>query len=155
MKDTMTKSVSAFLQPKHRDLQTLLSKVKAIETLNDTLNPLLDPALKAYCQVANLTNGVLVVLTANAAVASQLRYQTAELIKKLHKNPSLKHIREIQIKVRPPMPTGIQRGGSRKKNAKAALLSPASAETLLAMAETIEDTDLREAMMRIAGHTTK
>lgn len=153
MKNTKTKSVSAFLQPNHRDLQTLLSKVKAIETLNHTLNPLLDPALKAYCQVANLTNGVLVILTANAAVASQLRYQTDDLIKKLHKSPALKHIREIQIKVRPPMPTGIQRGASHKKAEKVALLSPESAQILLEMAETIEDADLKEAMLRIAGHT--
>lgn len=152
MKDTKTKSVSAFLQPGYRDLQTLLSKVKAIETLNHTLNQLLDPALKEYCQVANLTNGVLIILTANASVATELRYSAADLIKKLHKNHSLKHIREIQTKVRPPAPSGLRRGIVKKQPEKAALLSPETAETLTAMAETIEDADLREVMLRIAGH---
>lgn len=153
MKETPTKSVTAFLQPSHKELQTVLSKVKAIETLNNTLNPLLDPALRPYCQVANLTNGVLVILTANGSVATQLRYHTADLIKQLHKNPALKHIREIQIKVRPPVATGVQRGGAVKLPKKAAKLSPESAQTLLAMAETIDDKELRAIMLRIASHT--
>lgn len=153
MKDTLTKSITAFLKPSHNELQTVLSKVKAIETLNHTLNPLLDPALQPYCQVANLTSGVLVMLTANGSVATQLRYHTADLIKKLHKNPALKHIREIQIKVRPPMPVGVQRGGVAKLPNKAAKLSPECAQTLLAMADTIEDEELRAIMIRIASHT--
>ena len=153
MKDTPTKSASSLLQPSHRDLQTVLSKVRAIETLNHTLNPLLDPAIQQYCQVANLTNGVLVILTANASVATQLRYQAADLIKKLHKNPALKHIKEIQSIVRPSMPVGVQRGPVRKQVNKVEHLSPETAQILLAMAETIEDPELREVMRRIASHT--
>lgn len=152
MKDTTIKPVSDLLQPKHRDLQTLLSKVKAIETLNDTLRPLLDPALQNYCRVANLSNGVLIVLSANAAAASELRYQAADVIKKLHKNHALKHIREIQVKVRPAQPVNVMRGPVTKAPQKPANLSPESAEILIAMAETIEDETLREAMLRIAGH---
>lgn len=153
MKETPTKSVTAFLQPSHKELQTVLSKVKAIETLNNTLKPLLDPALQPYCQVANLTSGVLVILVANGSVATQLRYHTNDLIKKLHKNPALKHIREIQIKVRPPVPVGVQRGGPVRMPKTAAKLSQATAQTLLAMAETIADEDLRAIMLRIAKHT--
>jgi hypothetical protein len=153
MKNTLTKSVLSYLQPTHRDLQTVLSKVRAIETLNNTLIPLLDPAIQQYCQVANLTKGILVILTANGSVASELRYQVPDLLKKLHKNPALKHIREIQSIVRPPMPIGVQRGSVAKKAHKTALLSQESAATLLAMAETIEDPELREVMTRIARHT--
>jgi len=153
MKNTLTKSIASLLQPNHRDLQTVLSKVKAIETLNHTLIPLLDPAIQKYCQVANLANGVLVVLTANGSVASQLRYQAPELLKQLHKTPALKHIREIQSKVRPPQPVGVQRGTVSKIPQKTALLSQETADTLLAMAETIEDDELREVMQRIARNT--
>lgn len=153
MKETLTKSVSCFLQPNTRDLQTILSKVKAIQTLDNIFIPLLDPALQKYCQVANLTNGVLVILTANGSVASLLHLQNPDLIKKLHKNAALKHIRDIQYKVRPSQPTGVQRGAVIKKTEKATLISPETAQTLLAMAETIEDPELREVMQRIAGHT--
>jgi hypothetical protein len=153
MKDTLTKSISALLQPNHRDLQTVLSKVKAIQTLNQIVIPLLDPSLQKYCQVANLANGVLVLLTANGSVATQMRYIIPDLQKSLRSNPALRHIREIQCKVRPPMTVGVERGAIQKKPAKTALLSHETAETLLDMAATIEDPELRAIMERIAGHT--
>lgn len=154
MKESQTKPISALLQPSHRDLQTILSKAKAIETLNRTLIPLLDPAIQKYCQVANLTNGVLIVLTANGAVATQLRYHVTDIIKKLHQNPALKHIREIQIKVRPAAaPVGVERGKAPTTLTKPLPMSPETAQTLAAMAETIEDPELREIMLRIAAHS--
>ncbi len=78
MKDTFTKSISTLLQPNHRDLQTVLSKVKAIANLNQLVTPLLEPTLRPHCQVANLSSGILVMLAANSSVATQLRYQTPD-----------------------------------------------------------------------------
>lgn len=154
MKESKTKSISALLQPSHRDLQTVLSKAKAIETLNRTLIPLLDPTIQKYCQVANLANGILVVLTANSAAATQLRYHVTDVIKKLRQNPSLKHIHDIQIKVRPAAaPVGVERGKAPKIPTKPSPMSPETAQTLAAMAETIEDPELREIMLRIAAHS--
>ncbi len=153
MKDTDTKSISSLLQPNHRDLQTVLSKVKAIQTLNQTIIPMLDESLQKYCQVANLTNGVLVLLTANGSVATQMRYTIPDLLKKLRGNPSLRHIREVQCKVRPPVEVDVVRGGVKTKRKKVALLSTETAETLMDMAETIEDPELRAAMQRIAQNT--
>jgi hypothetical protein len=153
MKDKPTLSISSLLQPNTRDLQTVLSKVKAIETLNHTIIPLLDPALQKYCQIANLTNGVLVILTANGSVATELRYHVPDLIRKLQKNHALRHIKEVQCKVRPPMQVGVQRGFVPRKAEKVMPLSKESAEILLAMAETIDDEKLREVMISIAGNT--
>ncbi|HTM64005.1 MAG TPA: DUF721 domain-containing protein [Gammaproteobacteria bacterium] len=152
MKDDPAKPVSTLLQPNHRDLQTVLSKVKAIQRLNEALVPLLDSTLRPHCQVANLTNGVLVILTTNGSAATQLRYQSADLLKKLHKTSALRHIKEIQPKVRPAQPVDVQRGPSQTKTVPPALMSEQTAQTLTAMAETIEDEELREIMLRIAGH---
>lgn len=153
MKDTFTKSISSLLQPNHRDLQTVLSKVKAITNLNQLVTPILEENLRPYCQVANLCNGILVMLATNSSVATQLRYQTPDILKKLQGNPSLRHIREIQCKVRPPVTVTVERGKTSKKQEKISLLSAQTAETLMAMASTIEDTELRAIMQRIAGHT--
>lgn len=153
MKESPTKPVSSLLQPNHRDLQTVLSKVKAIATLNQHIQPLLDPKLQPYCQVANLSNGILVMLATNSSVATQLRYQTADILTKLRSNPSLRHIKEIQCKVRPPIKITVERGQSNKKPEKMTPLSTETAETLLAMADTIEDPTLRATLQRIAGHT--
>lgn len=152
MKETDVLPALAFLQPSHKDLQTVLSKVKAIETLNDTLKPLLDPVLQTCCRVANLTNGVLVILTTNSSAATQLRLQTGDIVKNLRKNAALKHIREIQVKVWPFKPVDVERGPVTKKTGKAVQLSPETAQTLLAMAETIEDENLREIMRKISRH---
>jgi hypothetical protein len=156
MKETPTRSISTLLQPNHRDLQTVLSKVKAIQTLNQLIIPLLDPSLQKYCQVANLSNGILVLLTANGSVATQIRYATPDLLKKLHGTHALKHIREIQSIVRPPLPpAGVERGPAKSKLKPAAPLSPETAAILLTMAETIEDPKLRDIMLSIAGNVTK
>jgi hypothetical protein len=153
MKETESKPVSALLQPNHNDLQTVLSKVKAIQTLNQTIIPLLDDSLQKYCQVANLANGVLVLLTANGSVASQMRYVIPDLLRKLRSNPSLRHIHEIQCKVRPQVSVGVERGAAKRKPKKVTLLSADTAATLLDMAETIEDPELRAIMQRIAQNT--
>ena len=153
MKETFTKSIATLLQPNHRDLQTVLSKVKAITHLNQLVAPMLEASLRPHCQVANLSKGILVMLAANSSVATQLRYQSPDLLKKLQGNPSLRHIREIQCKVRPPVTVTVERGKTSKKQEKAALLSTETAETLLVMADTIEDPELRSIMQRIAGHT--
>jgi hypothetical protein len=155
MKESPFKSASDYLKPSHKDLQTVLSKVKAIENLNQQVLPLLDPAIQKYCQVANLHNGVLVILATNGSAATGLRYQSADLIKKLHKSQSFKHIKQVEIKVRPKVVVDVERGPAARITEKAEPLSAGSAQILLEMAETIEDEGIREIMRRIAGHTLK
>ena len=153
MKEPTLKSISTLLQPNTRDLQTVLSKVKAIQTLNQTVLPLLNDRLRSHCTVANLANGVLVLLVANSAAATELRYELPDLLKKIQKNHQLRHIKEIQCKVRQPVTITVERGGINKLPEKAALLSTETANILLAMAETIEDSSLRAIMERIAKNT--
>lgn len=150
MKDTV-KPISDLLAPNQRELQTILSKVKAINTLNQTIIPMLPANLQKYCQVANLSHGVLTILTSNGSAANELRYHLNDLLKKLHATHNLKHIREIQSKVRPStQPVGVHRGKTTKLQHKPEPLSEETAAILLEMAETIEDPGLREIMKNIA-----
>lgn len=151
MKDTYTKAAADYLKPASNELLTVLSKVQAIDRLNKVFKPLVDDKYQRYCQVANLTNGVLVVLTANGSVATQMRYQTRDLIKALRKDPAFSHIKDIQFKVRPRQAPVFERPVDKSKERKPATpLSSDTAELLLDMASTIEDPTLRAIMEKIA-----
>lgn len=152
-----TQLVSAFLSPGYRDLTTIMSKVKAIDKLHQTLQEILPDELRQYVRVANLSNGILVALVANGAVATQLRYHNRTLIKKLHKNPALNHIKEIQVKVRPDNPTKVfERPVDKKKLRKAASpLGQDAADILIDMAQTIDDPRIRKTLEKIARHNNK
>lgn len=143
--------IANLLQPTGRDLQTVLSKVKAINTLNEVVQGLLDDGLKKYCRVGNLSNGILVLLVDNSAVATQMRYTVPTLLSQLRGTKALRHIKEIQLKVRLPEKVDVKRGETGVQQEKMQWLSQDAAETLRAMAESIEDERLRGIMLRIAG----
>lgn len=146
-----SRQVSELLQPKHGDLQTVLSKVRAINTLNHAVQAILPAEVQKYCRVGNLSGGVLVLLVDNSAVATSMKYRLAELLAQLRGSKALRHIKEIQLKVRPPEAVEVRRGASSSVVTKVNWLSPETAETLKAMAESMTDDVLREVMLRIAG----
>lgn len=153
MKDNDPKPITDLLKPNLKELQTILSKIRAIGLLNETVKNLLPSHLQKYCQVANLSNGILVMLTANGSAASELKNHFAPLLHQLHQTPNLRHIREIEVKVRPTStPVGVHRGKGSKSPSKPAKLTPAAASAVAAVAETIEDPKLREIMEKIAKH---
>lgn len=155
MKNTV-KSISDLLMPNQRELQTILSKVKAIKSLNQIIIPMLPANLQKYCQIANLSQGVLTILTSNGSAAAELRYHLGDLLKMVRTVPTLKHIREIQSKVSPSsQPVGVERGKTTKRPYKPSPLSQATADIMQAMAETIEDPKLRDIMLNIAQHGNK
>ncbi len=150
-KKPAVQSIANLLQPTGRDLQTVLSKVKAINTLNEVVQGLLEPNLKKYCRVGNLSNGILVLLVDNSAVATQMKYATPALLSQLRGTKALRHIKEIQLKVRLPETVDVKRGAVAAPAEKVQWLSNDAAATLKAMAESMEDEKLREIMLRIAS----
>lgn len=156
MNDNHPKPITDLLQPNLKELQTLLSKIRAISLLNETVKNLLPSHLQKYCQVANLSNGILVMLTANGSAASELKNHLNPLLHQLHQTPNLRHIREIEVKVRPTStPVGVHRGKATKSPTKPAKLTATASAAVSAVAETIEDPRLREIMKKIAGYTIK
>lgn len=133
------------------DLHTLLVKVKQLESLNRQLAQYLEPNIAPYCQVANRVGSRLVLVVANGSIATQLRFQTPDLIQKLSHDPLLEGIKEIQCKVRltPTPPSRL----SHSPTNTLALLSPETAKTIQEMAESLEDPQLKNIMQRIAEHT--
>src|SRR5262245_6534608 len=105
MKEYSYKKADIFLETDNRELKSVFAKIKDIAELNKQVIPYLEPNVANYCQVANQEGKRLILVVANGSVATQLRFQTLDLLRKFKQNPKLQHIQEIQCKVRPPQPT--------------------------------------------------
>lgn len=152
MSDHSSKKVNSYLQTDHMELQTLFSKIKALQELNKLVLPLLGEDIAKFCQVANLVEGRLVILAANGSIATQLRFMTPDLLKKMAGLPALKSIRDIVCKVAPgnaapaaKMEPSLSRG--------LPPLSTYAADIVREIAESIKDPALKMMLQKIAEHT--
>lgn len=149
MNHSSYKKADDFLEHDGRDLRIVFTKIAILDELNHKVQAYLDPNIGKYCQVANMSNGKLTLLAANGSIATQIRFQSIDLVKKFKQNPALKHINAVECKVRvsqAPMPERLASHPSKQM----AGLSPETAEMMSAIAETISDPKLSAVMARIA-----
>lgn len=141
-----SKKADVYMQTGNRDLQFIFSKIKQLEEVQKQLAQYLGP-LAPLCQVGNLANGKLILMAANASIATQLRFQSAALLQQFKRDSLLKNIKEIQCKVHltasSPAPKQYQ---------AVSLLSQETADIVQGMADSLEDPTLRQIMQRIAKH---
>lgn len=151
MSDSFTKKSHQYLKSSQNDLQMIFTKIKALEEINKRVLSYLSADMKKYCQVANFTSKGLIILAANGSVATQLRFQTGELLQKFKSDPILQKYPTIQCKVRPssPLSTPSKTTSSRQ----AAKLSSETAGFIRDIANSLEDPKLKAALERIAEHT--
>ena len=128
--------------------QTILSKVKALNTLNKKVADYLDPSMQAYCQVANFTTNKLIIAVANSSIATQLRYQAGYLLERFSRDRTLRHIQHIEIKIQAVAPSFLE---AHSPTRTMPTLSPATAELIKKAAEELTDPQLQEIMQRIAS----
>ncbi|OGT35117.1 MAG: hypothetical protein A3F11_07900 [Gammaproteobacteria bacterium RIFCSPHIGHO2_12_FULL_37_14] len=154
MKNPKIKKINGYLKTDHQGLKSLYERIKKIELLTQKIFTYLDPNLKKYCQIVNDENNRLIMLVENAAIATQLRFQTANLITQFKHDPTLKHIQDIHYKVR-PLNSSYSKRYLIEINQPPLLLSRETAETIKNTAQTIEDLTLRNIMEKIAQHYKK
>lgn len=142
------KTIADHLQKSGQELQSVLTKIKELERLNQKFLFHLDPALKNYCQIANWQNNRLIILAANASVATQLRFQIPDLLKKFKQDSLLKKFQDIHCIVRPFSSRLQSMPHPRKINP----LSPETAKQIHEIAQSLSDDKLREVMEKIAKH---
>lgn len=148
MANRSNKQAGSYLTAKNQDLRALTVKLKELAELTNKVSALLDPELAPYCQVANKVGDRLILLTANSSIATKLRFQSVELLRRLRDDPTFKGIRHIEGIVRPtktqPRPLNTPQ---RKKMPP---LSPETAAIVESLAQSLEDPKLRIIMERIA-----
>jgi len=147
MTDNSSKKACDYLQAKNQNLQSILAKVKQLTELNTHFVKYIDPNIAQFCYVANVINDRLIVIAADGSVATQLRFEAMELIRKFKADPLLKNIKHIESKVRPSFAPVKNTVNPRRPMQP---MSTHTAELVNDIAETLEDPRLREALKRIA-----
>jgi hypothetical protein len=121
----------------------LLEHVHYLQTLNEQLCACVAPDTASHVQVADLNADRLLIHADSAAWATRLRYLAPQILRCLHRVPSLTALRRIDIRVSPvaqPATPALH----------PALLSRTSAAILETAADGIADPALRNALQRLA-----
>jgi len=141
-------AITHVLQQDSKVLGTLLNKLNQLAQMNQLLAQNLEPKLVPHCQVANLENNCLTVITNNAIWATQFRFQIPSLLDKLRMAPELTQLKSIVCKITPvigqrevPEPTEFRLMPK---------LSLQTAGIILATAKSIQNPKLQSIMQRIA-----
>lgn len=156
MKQSYSKKASKYLEDKRHEPFSLLGKLALLQELNKKIAIYLDPSIASACQVASLNGERLVLIVANGSVATQLRFQTDELIKQFKSDPDqrLQRVTNIHCKVYPSLLPASQRLATNSlRSSGLPLLSPETAQLITDLADTLTDPELRAVMQKIATHS--
>ncbi len=152
MSNPSSKKVAALVQSPNQELQFVFARAKHLQALNQLLLQTLPSQLRDHCQLANLADRRLTILVANGSIATQLRWQTADILQQLRQHPPFQHIQELQLKVRPnPLTAVTAEAPPRRVTA----LTPETARIVAEIAEGIDHPGLKAALQRIASHVKK
>jgi len=131
-------------------VHVLWHKLKRVEQLNQVVNKYLDKHLQPYCKATSFVGGKLTLVAANSSIASQLHFQSAELLRLLKQEELLRGINTVNCKVQT---SRVRPARVRTNTLKP--ISKNSAKIIMDIAESIEDPKLREAMKKLARNVGK
>lgn len=138
--------------PRPKALRSFLNRGRQLQFFSNLLNQqaivlekvrqLLPPPMAEHCLHARIADDLLIVHTDSPAWVARLRFFGPQLINQFRRWAP--KIRSIRILV---MPQGGQKMQRQRRG-----ISASAAEAIEKSAQAIEDTALREALLRIAGH---
>lgn len=135
---------------KKGDVADLVTEARRLSRLTRLLQNELDSALAPHCQVTRLAPPELTILTDSPVWATRLRLHASVLAKQLHeKYIEFQKVEYIEVKVYPsrhetPDPEPLPRQ-----------ISSEAANSIIAMAQSLEDEPLKEALLKLAKHASE
>jgi hypothetical protein len=132
---TISNRIDEFVNQHDTPLGNLLKHAAELDRLDRQLSGLLSPQLSQNCQVADLRDGCLTLVSPAAVWATQLRFQSADIVHKLNET-SDSGIRRIVIRIAP-----IRRPKQEQRRKKG--LPPAAVEALQRFAEDSGDPEIK------------
>lgn len=111
--------------------------------LQEKINAVL-PAQLLPCNLANYTEGNLIVIVHSGAKATILRYQSESIMALLRNDPSFTDIRNIKVLARPAK-------SIKKEPVVTREISSYAASVLKTTAENLEDDNLRSALLKLSN----
>jgi hypothetical protein len=145
-------AITHVLQQDSKVLDALMLKIKQHTQLQQILAEYLDAKLINHCQVANLDNGCLIILTDSALWATQFRFQIPDLLAKLRQHPQLYHLKHIYCKIRP---APARRQIPEANQMPMPRITVATSHMIMEAANTIQHDKLKAIMQKIAKNTAK
>lgn len=92
--------IGQLLKTEHSALQRIYVKVQQLKQVNEVFVSCLEPRFRKHCVVANIYTDRLVILVENAAIATQLRFSSPDLLPLLRKkHPLLRELKIIDYKI--------------------------------------------------------
>lgn len=129
-----------------RSLSSLLRISEKYSQLLLCVRGQLPESLRNRCLAVTQTGDRLTLFTSSPVWATRLRFQIPQLQRRLSLAVAIS-CPSISVRVTPPAQPQVTR------RRPVARLSPASASTIRAIAADIDDSRLREALLRLARHT--
>ncbi len=129
-------------------LKQLKDQTDHLRTLDARLKIHVQEPLSQHTRLATIRDGCLVIQADTPAWAARLRFKTPEILASLADDGLFPGIRSIRIRAetaeRPPSPPSSRPS-----------ISPDSAAELRAQADSIEDREVRDALLRLASRGEK
>jgi len=144
------KPLYKLLSGKKSQVADLVTTARNLRRLNLFLASVLDQPLTDHCQIARFEGDLLVLNVDSPVWASRLRYYIPTLLSQLKQNiPYLQGLKTIKITTTPPLPQPAAAPVKQRQ------ISESAADDIQAMADTIADPELREALRRLARQRRK
>lgn len=134
----------------HSALGQLLGHARRMEALDEAFRKCLGPPLSRYCRVANLTPGRLVLHACSPVWATRLRYVVPDVLDCLRKSGDISLQCRVQLRV-----SYFENGVSTSPVRRSLRLSPRSAAVVRDAALSIENPELKRALLRLSRHACR
>ena len=139
-----------FLLGKKGDVAHLVTQGRELQRLTRLLQKELDPSLAPHCRIGRFAPPQLTIVVDSPAWSTRLRFQSAGLIRQLHKKyKEFQGVSDIEVKI---YPARLQR---RERPAAPRQISPAAAEDITQMANSLDNPNLKQALLRLASRANK
>ncbi len=132
-------------RPPSSALARLINRASQQDAWTDQLRALLPQDLASQCRVANVRDQTLTVHINNAAWATRLRFLVPGLLESLGRLGDFATVNDIRLKV---VPVATDSTPSAENDR---LPRPPDRASLLALANSIDDADLRGVVLRLAA----
>lgn len=137
---------SSLFKSKNSELGTLCQHAAFLSDIEKNLLSFLGFPLNTHCKLANYANDTVILHSDSPAWAAKLRYNTPLILDLLRTRCRLNTLKTIRIKVNPPV------SPASTLPVKRLTLSPASAEFISQVANSMTDDNLRLSLLKIAKH---
>ncbi|MGD8999953.1 MAG: DUF721 domain-containing protein [Granulosicoccaceae bacterium] len=136
--------VGRILRTASGSLANSLAHAERLQRLDAIMAKHLSPDIIGHCRAGNQRGNTLVIHASSPAWAAKLRFLAPQLLRALQHENGLSRLQRIEVRIQPEnRPVDPAPG-------KAATISDASRQHLQAMATTVSDPRLRDALKRLA-----